>query len=184
MPEQLDLGGNLAHGDTNSITPHLWRYLLDRFAVRSMLDIGAGEGHALAFFRSLGVIAHGFDGLDRNLRHARHPMALHDLSKGPYIYPCDMTLCVEVVEHIDEASVDNVLATLANAPVVVMTHALPGQPGHHHVNNQPQDYWEGKLHARGYHLSRDNEHFRAIARQEVPGSYFGQSGLVFLKAVG
>ena len=33
------------------------------------------------------------------------------------------------------------LAMLANAPIIVRTHGLPGQPGHHHVNNQPQEYW-------------------------------------------
>jgi len=181
VPGQEDLGGNLRHGDTNAITPTLWRYLIDRFAIRTLLDVGCGEGHAVEFFRRLGVIAHGFDGLERNVRNARHPIALHDLTKSPYIYPCDMTLCVEMVEHLDKAHLPNLLTTLINAPVVVMTHGLPGQPGHHHVNNRPSAYWIEKLGHCGYLLSEENIAFRKIAIREVPDCYFGRSGLVFLK---
>jgi hypothetical protein len=180
---QESLGGNLRHGDADAITPDLWRHLVDRFAIRSMLDVGAGEGHALHAFHRMGVIAHGFDGLDRNVCNAKFPMALHDLTKGPYIFPCDMTHCVEVAEHIEEIYVDNLLATLTNAPVIVMTHGLPGQLGHHHVNNQSQAYWVDKLGQRGYRLCKDNDRFRDLARQENERSYFSVTGLVFLKTV-
>lgn len=176
-----DLGGNMLHGDTRSITPSFWRYLIERFSVRSLLDVGAGEGHSLSFFHRMGVIAHGIDGLNRNVYNAKFPMALHDLTKGPYVFPCDMTYCVEVAEHIESAYVDNLVTTLTNAPVIVMTHGLPGQPGHHHVNNQPQEYWIERLEQRGYRLSMDHEHFKDLARRENPESYFSISGLVFLK---
>lgn len=178
-----DLGGNLLHGDTQAITPGLWTFLLNRFAPRVMLDIGAGEGHALSFFHRHGVIAHGFDGLAQNAATAKHPIALHDLKSGPYAYPCDLVHCVEVVEHIAEEFLDNLLKTFSNAPVVVMTHALPGQRGHHHVNLQPEDYWVEKMRGIGYGLSRDNDKFRAIAKGENPDAYFAQSGLVFLRQI-
>jgi len=180
-PAQKDLGGNLHHGDSLAITPGLWAALIDRFAPRSVLDAGAGEGHTLAFFNRKGVIAHGFDGLAENLAAARFPIALHDLKTGPYIYPCDLVHCVEVVEHIEAQYLDNLMDTLTNAPVVVMTHALPGQQGHHHVNARPESYWIEKFAARGYRLADDNDHFRDIAARERPGSYFSQSGLVLLQ---
>lgn len=181
--DQKDLGGNLLHGDTQAITPQLWRYLVDRFAPRSILDVGAGEGHALSFFHRMNVVAHGFDGMARNVRSAKFPIALHDLKSGPYVYPCDLVHCVEVVEHVEEAHLGNLLATFQNAPVVVMTHALPGQRGHHHVNLQPQEYWVRKMEARGYKLSMDNEKFKNIAKLENPDSYFSKTGLVFLKSL-
>ena len=180
---QESLGGNLRHGDTDAITPGLWRYMVDRFAIRSVLDIGAGEGHALNAFHRMGLVAHGFDGLERNVRNARFPIALHDLTRGPYVFPCDMTHCVEVVEHIEESHLDNLLATLANAPVIFMTHALPGQLGHHHVNTREEAYWVDKIGARGYRLSKDNESFREMARRHNENSYFAKSGLVFLKTL-
>jgi SAM-dependent methyltransferase len=179
--DRPDLGGNCRRGDGKSITPKLWEYLVDRFAVRSMLDVGCGEGHALAAFRRLGVVAHGIDGSRANIEGARHPFAVHDLTRAPYVYPCDLVLCVEVVEHIPERHLPNVMATLANAPIVVMTHGLPSQAGHHHVNLQPAEYWVGRFGELGYHLAPDNVWIKQMAGREVPGCYFGNSGLVFIK---
>ena len=176
-----DLGGNLHHGDSLTITPVLWQALIDRFAPRSMLDVGAGEGHTLAFFHRNGVIAHGIDRLEQNVAMSRFPIALHDLTTGPYVYPCDLVYCVEVVEHIEEKYIDHLFDTLTNASIVVISHALPGQKGHHHVNIQPERYWLEKFANRRYRLAEDNIYFRDLARQEKPGSYFSQSGLVLLK---
>jgi len=176
-----DLGGNLRHGDTMAILPRFWRYLIDRFAVRTMLDVGCGEGHALRCFYRMGVIAHGIDGLKHNAENAVYPMTVHDITKSPYCYSCDLVHCVEVVEHIEDKFVDNVLQTMMNAPVVVMTHGEPGQAGYHHVNLQPKEYWIKKFETRGYTLSIDNELFREMAGREISGSYFSTNGLVFLK---
>jgi hypothetical protein len=180
-PAAQSLGGNCRLGDTKSITPKLWSYIIDRFGIRSMLDVGCGEGHALLFFHRKGVIAHGIDGLEQNLRRAVHPAALHDLRKSAYVYPCDLVLCVEVVEHIEEKHIENLMLTLQNAPVIVMTHALPEQPGHHHVNCKPTDYWISRLQERSYHLSPENDWLRQLAHAEVPDCYFSKSGLVFLR---
>lgn len=177
-----DLGGNLRHGDGKTITPALWKALIDRFAPRTMLDVGAGEAHAAAFFARRGIIAHGFDGLRRNIERAVHPIALHDLKSGPYIYPCDLVFCAEVVEHIAEEYLDHLMVTMTNAPVVVMTHALPGQKGHHHVNLQPPEYWVEKFGKYGYRPTIEIDVLRDIARRERADSFFAQSGLVFLKA--
>jgi hypothetical protein len=180
--DNTHLGGNLHHGDGQTITPRLWQTLVERFAPRSILDVGAGEGHATAFFSRQGVVSHGFDGLLQNIERAQYPIALHDLKKAPYVFPCDLVYRVEVVEHIEEVYLENLLATLANAPVIVMTHALPGQSGHHHVNIQPPEYWIEKLGLYGYRLATDLEYLRSVARVERQDSYFAESGLVFLKA--
>lgn len=176
------LGGNLRHGDGQTSTPVLWQALIDRFAPRSMLDVGAGEAHAAAFFARRSIHAHGIDGLRSNVANARHPIALHDFAAGPYVYPCDLTYCVEVVEHVDEAYVDALLDTLANAPIVVMTHAEPGQRGHHHVNLQDKTYWIKRMIDRGYRLTIDNQFFRDLAARENPDAFFAKTGLIFLRS--
>ena len=177
-----DLGGNLRHGDGKTITPALWQALIDRFAPRTMLDVGAGEAHSAAFFARRGIVAHGIDGLKKNIARAVHPIALHDLKAGPYTYPCDLVYCAEVVEHIAEEYLDHLLATLTNAPVIAMTHAFPGQRGHHHVNLQPPEYWVEKFATYGYQPAIDIDVLRDIARRERADSFFAQSGLVFLEA--
>lgn len=176
-----DLGGNMRHGDIHTFCPVLWRYLIDRFAVRSFLDVGCGEGHAVLFFHRAGVHSHGIDGLEINIRRAVAPIARHDLLAGPYLMPVDLVWSCEVAEHIDEGQVDHFLDTLANGRVVAMTHAVPGQGGYHHVNCQPADYWIEKMEERGYALCIDNEVFREISGREQTWNYFTKTGLVFAR---
>lgn len=180
--EHPHAGGNIRFGDHNTFTPSLWSQLVDRFAVRSMLDVGCGEGHSVRFFHRLGIIAHGIDGLEKNILRAVHPIAYHDLNTGPYRMPVDFVLSIEVAEHIDEKYVDNYLDTLCNGNVVAMTHATPDQiGGYHHVNCQPSQYWIDKFVARGYRLDYYNDYWRNQALKEREESFFGSSGLVFVK---
>jgi hypothetical protein len=176
-----DLGGNMRHGDIHTWAPRLWRYMVDRFGVSSVLDVGCGEGHAVKFFHRLGVFAHGIEGLPDNVRRGVVPIALHDLLSGPYVMPVDLVWSCEVAEHIAPGKVDFYLDTLANGRVVAMTHAVPGQSGHHHVNCQPQSYWVERMGARGYVLSEDIDELRKISERDEVWNHFARTGLVFLK---
>ena len=40
--------------------------MIDRFALRSVLDIGAGQGHAANYFHKLGMQVVAVEGLVRN----------------------------------------------------------------------------------------------------------------------
>lgn len=176
-----DLGGNIRHGDANTHCPYLWRYLIDRFAIRSMLDVGCGEGHAVLFFMRCGVHAHGIDGLRKNIDRAVVPIALHDILSGPYVMPVDFVWSCEVAEHIAEDRVDHYLDTLANGRIIAMTHATPGQEGHNHVNCQPEEYWIHKLALRGYVLERSQAYYRKIAERDDVPNYFSRTGLIFVR---
>lgn len=176
-----ELGGNLRHGDMGTWCPDLWRALVEIYAVRSALDVGCGEGHAAAFINRIGVFCLGVDGLDINIKRAVFPIALHDLLTAPFIMPVDLVWSCEVAEHIPESFVDNYIDTLANGRVIAMSHAQPGQPGHHHVNCQNDEYWVAKMRSRGYQLADSNEFFRTLALKSGGGQYFYASGLVFLR---
>jgi hypothetical protein len=179
-PQSPDLGGNIRHGDLRTFCPVLWHYLIERFAVESILDVGCGEGHAVHWFSRHGVFAHGIDGLDANVRRAVVPIARHDLKAGPYVMPVDLVWSCEVAEHIAPEHLAHYLATLANGNVIAMTHAVPGQGGHHHVNCQPAEYWVEQLGAYGYRLCEDNQVFRDIAAKDQTWNHFQSNGLVFI----
>jgi hypothetical protein len=146
-----------------------------------MLDVGCGEGHAVRFFFKSGVMAHGIDGLRSNLDRAVAPIALHDLTLGPYVMPVDLVWSCEVAEHILPEFVDNYIETLTNGKIIAMTHAVPGQDGHHHVNCQPAEYWIALMQQRGYELERSQTVYRQIASQELAPNYFAQTGMVFVR---
>ena len=177
-----DLGGNMRHGDVHTWSPVLWRFLAERYSLRSMLDVGCGEGHAVAFFHGMGLYAHGIDGLLTNIERSVAPIALHDLLTGPYKMPVEFVWSCEVAEHIETDSVSHYLDTLTNGNIIAMTHALPGQGGHNHVNCQPPEYWISRLGERGYVVSEDNNIFRDVSGKEFAWTYFGRSGLVFVRS--
>ena len=176
-----DLGGNLRHGDMSTWSPRLWNHILDRFAIKSALDVGCGEGHAASYFFKRGIVSHGIDGLTTNIKRSVYPIALHDILAGPYFMPVDLVWSCEVAEHIDPRSIENYTSTLANGKIIAMTHALPGQTGHNHVNCQPPEYWINMMKLQGYELDSRNDVYRSIAASEPHFNYFIKSGLVFLR---
>lgn len=179
--DQPHAGGNVKFGDHNTITPSLWRQLVERFAVRSMLDVGCGEGHAVKFFHSIGVIAHGIDALRKNVERAVHPIAYHDLTEAPYIMPVDLVLSIEVAEHIEEKFLKNYLDTLCNGNIIAFTHARPRQEGHHHVNCREEEYWVSHFANRGYRVDEYNYHWRRVVLAEREHGFFAQTGLVLIR---
>jgi hypothetical protein len=94
----------------------------------------------------------GIDGLESK----KHPglVRVHDYNAGPLIPDTRYDLCwsAEFVEHVDECYRDNFLATFKSAHWLAMTHAVPGQGGHHHVNCQDQDYWMKVLTDNGFKI--------------------------------
>ena len=179
----LSLGGNVDHGDPYTHAPAVWYYLVYRFAIRSVLDVGCGQGHAAAYFHQKhDCIVTAIDGLAANLERAVHPICVHDLRQGPFVTRVDLVHCAETVEHIEADYVDHVIDTLACGRVVCMTHAEPYQPGHHHVNCQPDTYWIALLRHKGFLLSEtDTTRIRACAQRDN-AVWFASTGLVFIRS--
>ena len=84
-PHDPALGGNMIGGDPQTFHPALWEYLIDRFSIRSMLDIGCGEGHCLQYCADLGIDVKGFDGLPANIERAVAPSRCTTFGAGPSV---------------------------------------------------------------------------------------------------
>lgn len=178
------VGGNIWQGDPLTFAPSVWRYLLDRFACRSVLDVGSGRGHAAHWFHRAGAMVVAVDASAANVKSALHPTVHHDLMYGSLNCPVDLVHCQEVAEHIPEAALHNFLRTLSNGETIVMSHAEPGQVGYHHVNLQPPDYWITHIVSYGYRfLDIDTDRVRRYAREDG-ADHLARSGLVFARAMG
>jgi SAM-dependent methyltransferase len=174
------LGGNARGGDRHSIERSLWAWLKEEYRLDTVLDLGCGQGNALQIFRDLGYIPIGLEGLKQNCDALdTPPIICKDLTLGSlYISGIDLVWCCELVEHVEERYLGNLLNTMCVGRVIAMTHGLPGQAGYHHVNCQPPEYWIEKITTRGYRLVSRDRYEDKIRRK-----YFRRSGLVFVRTV-
>ncbi len=180
IAEESHLGGNVWVGDAYTFCPAVWTYVVRRFCILSVLDLGSGMGHASRFFHGQGLMTVAVDGLSANVEKALFPTVQHDIAKAPFVTKVDLVHCQEVVEHIEPEFVDNLLRSLMVGRIIMMTHALPGQGGYHHVNLQPSDYWIAHMAHRGCQLlEEDTRRIREMAHAEG-ARYVAASGLLFV----
>jgi cyclopropane fatty-acyl-phospholipid synthase-like methyltransferase len=129
----------------------------DFFAARSVVDIGCGAGEWLSAYREMGVVdVLGIDGdyVDfSQLAIPRERFIPKDISQVITDIPdrYDLTISLEVAEHIDPSRVENYMENVTKfSDVVLFSAAIPWQGGTHHVNEQWPSYWVKKFGARGY----------------------------------
>lgn len=178
-PERPHLGGFFRDGDPGCRYPDLWRWLVEEYDIRSAIDVGCGGGGTVRYLTDeLGIEAVGIDGIIEDLDDAR--FIQHDYASGPYeLAHRDLCWSCEFVEHVEERFVPNFLATFACAEFVLMTHAIPGQGGHHHVNCKDDSYWIGALAAIGY---EHDAQLTAVTKEIARKGYWSLSGLAFKRA--
>lgn len=178
------LGGYVEGGDEATYYPALWNWLVKDYGIRSVIDVGCGDGVAVNYFRTMREISSqvlGIDGCKQN-----HPCIIqHDYTTGVprETFGCDLVWSCEFVEHVEERYMPNFLATFACANTVLMTHAMPGQQGWHHVNCQPPEYWRGAMAAIGYDFDMQlTRTTRELAAQNPsPWNHYKRSGLAFTR---
>lgn len=149
LPNHLGGHENMTHIDVGALD-----LLMQKYNVKSMLDIGCGPGGMVrqAHLKGLDVL-----GVDGDFTVSRPKMIepfvkIHDFVTGPFIPPRQFDLCwsVEFVEHVEERFMDNFIEPMKYCKYVLITHALPNQPGWHHVNCQTYDYWVDAFTDRGF----------------------------------
>lgn len=154
------LGGCILAGDIGTFAPQVWDALLALYDIKSVLDVGCGIGQSLQYFIQKGCYGKGVEGWDKAIAASPVPEHIfkHDFTQGPFIpaHLFDLAWCCEFVEHVEEQYASNFLATFTFCRYVAMTFAIPGQPGYHHVNCQPQEYWVGRLKNTGFEFLEAN----------------------------
>lgn len=181
------LGGYVAGGDPETTYPALFARLLRDVAPVDpdtgeqgrprVLDVGCGDGATVRRMSARGADVIGVDGVPQD-----DPFIItHDYTTGPspIVGDFDLVWSCEFVEHVDARYVENFLPDLARGRFLAMTHALPGQPGWHHVNCQPPTYWINLLaeHRMVVDYAKTME-YRRIARR----GFFNATGLFFERA--
>lgn len=168
------LGGHF--GNTNVDTATL-DYLIVRYGITTMLDVGCGPGGMIDAAKQRGVEAYGVDG-DPHMANER--IETHDYTQEPlWAGGWDLIWSVEFVEHVEAQYQDNYLATFDGGRVLFLTAAPPGFPGHHHVNCQPESYWIELLTQRGWAFDKEAT---AWVRGNGGHPFSTRQGLVFVRS--
>lgn len=126
------LGGHLnkTHIDEGSLD-----YFINRYKIKTFVDVGCGPGGMVALAKSKGLYAYGIDG-----DWTTNPKIIHDYITGPLeIKQADLIWCVEFLEHVEETYVSNYMKTLQAGKYVFCTASTTS--GHHHVNCKDRNYW-------------------------------------------
>jgi hypothetical protein len=174
------LGGNVTVGDPFTYSPLVWDYVIDRFCITSALDLGSGCGNASFYMHKKGVRVVAVEGFRDNVEASLYPAIQHDLTTRAVATRVDLVHCQEVVEHIEEKYLGNLLDSFACGKYVLMSHAVPGQGGYHHVNCQPADYWIDHLSKRGFRLlAEDTNRIRVLAQRDG-AIYLTNTGMIFV----
>lgn len=175
MPLEKHLGGHKGRTHTD---PGLLDFFWQQYDCRSMIDLGCGPGGQVELALEKGWQAHGVDGdytLNRSFKCEIIDFAKQTLTVGQEY---DLAWCVEFLEHVEEQYIPNYMPALMSARFCVITHALPGEPGHHHVNCQTNQYWIDKF--AEYGLSYNQELTDAIrANSTMQRDFIRRRGLAF-----
>jgi SAM-dependent methyltransferase len=186
------LGGYRKGGDPATWYPTLWAWIVNRYHIASVLDVGCGEGHAMKYFKESGCEVLGVEGCQQAIDDTVVPghVVKHDFCDVAFVSnkQYDLVWSCEFVEHVDEAFVNNILDAFSCArKLLLITHAGPDQiGGYHHVNLKPSSYWIRLIQDRGFVYSGTlTREFRRMAREDsqydMP-NHFAERGLVFCRA--
>jgi hypothetical protein len=127
-----------------------------------VLDVGAGEGAWAGQFLAHGCEVLAIDGpyVDRRrLQVPRQCFLAHDLTEplpaSVEEWAADLTVCLEVAEHLPAARGPSLVAELCRtSDRVLFSAAVPGQGGYGHINERPPAYWAELFEDQGFAISR------------------------------
>eukprot|EP00928_Gymnodinium_smaydae_P041316 TRINITY_DN2797_c0_g1_i5.p1 TRINITY_DN2797_c0_g1~~TRINITY_DN2797_c0_g1_i5.p1 ORF type:complete len:327 (-),score=36.04 TRINITY_DN2797_c0_g1_i5:236-1168(-) len=155
--------------------------LLDIFNGGSILELGAGCGCFSYFWKSHGLKQSSYDGT-ANIAELTHSLVrTADLRKPLEEDVYDWVLSLEVGEHIPPDSEPQFLLNLhSHAKVgIIVSWAVPGQAGSHHINLRSNQYVIDKMASAGFAFDRQaSESLRGKAEY----SWFHNTLMVFRKS--
>lgn len=141
-----------------SLVPLLVSELSPAIDVKSVIDVGCGEGwwgREFAFWDFMSV------GMDKWTDTEVVSMIDHDLDQPlEQAFPegsinrFGLALCLEVAEHLTPERGSSFIADLCKlSDLIVFSAAIPGQRGVNHLNEQWPTYWVDHFRTNGFYVS-------------------------------
>jgi hypothetical protein len=167
--------------DTHEFDPVLARAIIKFFPhVKSVVDIGCGNGKYVMNFMANGIPCKGYDGSPLTPKLTGGLCEVMDFSEPVEIGRFDLVLSLEVGEHIPAQYEQIFLDNLCNAATkfLLISWATEGQYGIGHVNCHANIYIINKLKPRGFLYVR---WFSELLREETSLPWFENTLMLFIK---
>lgn len=148
--------------------------LIDRYHPKSVADYGCATGLYLEPFAAKGIEVVGYDNSPDAVALARLSDNIHlrDLTRRQILQATDISICLEVLEHIEANDAIKCARTIASkSNVLIFSAAHPGQGGEGHINCRPKEYWEGVFNTLG--LKLDHADTAHIVNKMTEGYHMG-----------
>lgn len=177
LPNHLGGHENRTHIDESTLN-----YLIEKFNIHSMYDVGCGPGGMVQLAISKGIISDGIDG-DFTIEYP-HPLKnhiiIHDFTNGPISLPArDLSWSCEFLEHVDEKYINNYFAVFCMTRVVCCTFCDKEGTGHHHVNIKDQTYWDTQF--ANFNFTKDIESTKFIRNHSsMSRDFIKKTGTVYI----
>lgn len=177
LPKQLGhLGGHfgVTHIDNGALV-----WAIEKFKIKSFLDIGCGPGGMLDLAKTYNLKIFGIDG-DPTIKITDN-FELHDFTLGPSHHNIryDLVWSCEFVEHVEEKYIDNFMKSFILGKYIILTHAPPNTPGRHHVNCKESLYWIDVFSK--YNLNYDHTKTLELrAASSMTRNFVRENGLFFI----
>jgi SAM-dependent methyltransferase len=161
--------------DMKGISPNVWKNLVTKYNVKSVLDLGCGRGFSTSWFWTHGLRTQCVDGSADAFNQSAIPLERreellveHDYTLGPW-WPektYDAVWSVEFMENVGIHHMKNYLPTLRKAALIFMTTARWG--GWHHVEVHDDKWWVRKMESLGFQHSEElTSQVRTWGKNEV-----------------
>jgi hypothetical protein len=152
--------------------------IIKMFKVRTVADLGCGDGaYTFAFIRA-GVDCKGYDGSPLTQELTSGLCDIIDLTEHIKIGRYDMVLSLEVGEHIPQEYEQIFIDNICNASKrwVCLSWGIPGQPGYGHVNCQTNQYIILEMQKRGFKYDKVKSN---ILRKNSSFEWFKNTMMVY-----
>mmetsp|Transcript_29172 Transcript_29172/g.53804 ORF Transcript_29172/g.53804 Transcript_29172/m.53804 type:complete len:610 (-) Transcript_29172:287-2116(-) len=155
--------------------------ILNKVVTGSVLELGAGLGCYTYYFSESGKLSqiHGYEGASNVHELSGGLVKRADLSEHHEFGQFDWVISLEVAEHIpaefEATFVANLIAPKPKG--IILSWALPDQPGSGHVNGKTNEYVISLMGAKGFEFDREKTLF---LRSEAQLGWFKDTTMVFI----
>lgn len=185
MPSETGYWNKEEAATNHDFSYRLARWIGDYFPKdKKVIDFGAGNGEYIRYLHDVGFKnVWALEGDAETITEINNKLE-HDLGQAFILDPkATNGICLEVGEHLPEEYLETLLDNLTGniEEKIILSWAIPGQDGYHHVSCRHNVWVINEMEKRGFKLlAEDSLKARSVIEDRM--SYFRNTIMIFQNA--